>query len=732
MFIAKIKMRLNIFIFLITLVAFNQCNNASDSNSNEIYNTYDLDALKEYYNSLIDSIDTEPTTSEIRLDIYNHLLNLSIKNNYPEGISRSLYYISFYYLNWKKIDSSKIYLEKLKNCCYKLKDSICYSRIYKIEAHILDNLTEHKDAIAKYNDALSVTPKSDSNMLMAILDNQAISLIWEGKINKAVEIREITLKYYLNNNQKNKAAGGFLWIGNLYKEKGNFNLSYKNYLEALKIYEEIGHKQGEAWVLGSIAALLNNNRQHDEAIRYTKKSIALFEKLSLTNELAISYRNSINIYTTGSKTKESEKDSVKYLFEIGLQYAKKMNDSIQIINMYISYINYLQVAGELKKSLLYIDKLMTKFNIDRLPIESKASIYLNAADLYISLKHKENAYKYIHYVESILDTVQPILYSNLLMLKFKADFAFDNCKNTMPNIEKYIEYQLRFTEKNRDDEIQRLKVEYETEKKDIAISELNLNKQIQQLKIEQQKKTVLVIIIIGIFLIGLGFLLFRLRTKQLIQATEKQITNAQLTALKSLMDNHFISGALNTVDAFIMQNEKEKASRFLVNFSKLTRQILDKSQLHETSLGEELNICKLYLEMEQARHQNAFDFEIEVANNINCDNVLFPSLMLQPIVENAVKHGIGSIINDNIPRRGKIVVKIEIADNKLLCTVIDNGTGNTIENKQHRSWSRQGIEERISVYNKLYGNKSSFNINTSSEETKVILVLPLLTKNKEA
>jgi LytS/YehU family sensor histidine kinase len=182
---------------------------------------------------------------------------------------------------------------------------------------------------------------------------------------------------------------------------------------------------------------------------------------------------------------------------------------------------------------------------------------------------------------------------------------------------------------------------------------------------------------------------------------ENKATQSKLTAIKSQMNPHFFFNALNTVQSFILSNEKKEAIGFLNKFSTLTRNILELTEKEFISIDNEIKTLSLYLDIEKERFDHDFGYEINVENNIDTENIKIPSMLLQPFVENAVKHGL-------LHKQGTKVLIISFGqkDNFIHIHIEDNGIGrkksheiNQQRNKTHQSFATNAIDERIALLN---------------------------------
>ena len=181
---------------------------------------------------------------------------------------------------------------------------------------------------------------------------------------------------------------------------------------------------------------------------------------------------------------------------------------------------------------------------------------------------------------------------------------------------------------------------------------------------------------------------------------ESNLNKSLLASIKSQMNPHFIFNALNTIQAYIYMNDKKNATGYLSKFSKLTRSILELSEKEEITLSEDIKTLTLYLELEKMRFQDGFEYIIETAD-IDINSVKIPPMMLQPYVENAIKHG---LLHNEGDKRLSINMRQE--KNVLTICIDDNGIGrkksaelNFKRNKYHEGFATNANEKRLDLLN---------------------------------
>ncbi len=151
----------------------------------------------------------------------------------------------------------------------------------------------------------------------------------------------------------------------------------------------------------------------------------------------------------------------------------------------------------------------------------------------------------------------------------------------------------------------------------------------------------------------------------------KMLAESQLMALRAQMNPHFVFNCLNSIQECIVTQKYGEASKYLNKFSKLFRSVLNNSGKKLVSIDEEKEVLELYLELEQMRFEQSFSYEMIIDEELEMDEVLLPSMLLQPYVENALWHG---LMHKDGERKMRIEFK-RINDELFRCTIDDNGIG---------------------------------------------------------
>jgi hypothetical protein len=158
-----------------------------------------------------------------------------------------------------------------------------------------------------------------------------------------------------------------------------------------------------------------------------------------------------------------------------------------------------------------------------------------------------------------------------------------------------------------------------------------------------------------------------IKTKALIR---QQMAELEGKALRAQMNPHFIFNSLNAIQELIVTENYSASYDYLSKFSKLLRLVLNNSEKNFILLKDEIEMNQLYLQLESLRFKQSFHYEINIEDCIDTDSILFPSLLIQPFIENAIWHGLMHKEGEK-----KLLIRFSLVNNRLYCFITDNGIG---------------------------------------------------------
>jgi sensor histidine kinase YesM len=202
------------------------------------------------------------------------------------------------------------------------------------------------------------------------------------------------------------------------------------------------------------------------------------------------------------------------------------------------------------------------------------------------------------------------------------------------------------------------------------------------------------------FSLGIGYkYLESIRDKARLQ---REVSQSELNVLRLQINPHFIFNSLNSIKSFILKKRTQEASQYLTDFSQLFRAVLEQSREPIITLKEEIETLLLYIKLEQKRLQDKFELVYKIDESTDNEEVAIPSLLLQPYIENAIKHGLSPLKSGGI-----LKLEFEKEDEFLICKIEDNGIGRRTtqsqkKDSQHHSMGTQIIDERLQLFRDSY------------------------------
>jgi two-component system LytT family sensor kinase len=628
------------------------------------------------------------------------------------------------------IDSCLLFAQKANNIQFQI-------RSHRIKGQYLEKSKQYEESKIQLEKSLALCKISNipfesyrTNLALAnFYDNQ---LKFETGIDYTLQAAEIADK-----NSMNTSSSIYLRLANGYHRIGDNEkaLIYFNKSEALCL---IQHQS----LLSELYATLGNFYQANKD--YEKAFIAYFKADSVMNEHKNFYQ-AISVYSNLASlfTLKGELDTAQLYFEKSVQFAEENNNQF-LGRIYLNYATFLINKKEFESALTYAEKALTeiknKNDIEALSgaMEVKAKALVNLKQLDLAISEYQSSLVVKDSINEIIknETLGELL-SKYETKKKETEIAKLNSDKQIQKLQlekqkAEIQGNLLLAKQkqqeidllNQNQQIQELKLsqqkealalkELETEAKDRKITIAEQEKLLAEKEIVQQKfsKNIMLsgFVILLLFII-LGFNIYRISThrkndkeKYLLQ---NQLIQMKLEALRSQMNPHFIFNALNSINRYIIRNNKETASEYLIKFSKLIRSILENSKLKVIPLEKEIEAIQLYVDLELLRFDDKFDFVVRIDESINKEASQIPPLILQPFVENAIWHGLMKKKG-----RGQITIDITAKNSDVLSVAIeDNGVGRVFANEQNtglhekgKSFGMQITADRINAINKKENN----------------------------
>ncbi|SMO80299.1 Tetratricopeptide repeat-containing protein [Saccharicrinis carchari] len=578
-----------------------------------------------------------------------------------------------------------------------------------------------------------------------------------GEYEKSIEQFTAALRIAQSIHRDDKVATMANYLANIYAGTGDFKASNDTYLVALKSAEKIKDSGEIAKISMNLASNYNYTGDYNKAVKYGLYALKTKETTNNLTRICYHYIAMGNIFRENNNT-------VKW--EEYVEKAYKMKDREgcasfgDLAKIYNSLGGIAVAKNELEKGLLYYDTLLT--------LSKEAGYYLgissalsNSAGVYKQLGNYEKALTMATEAENYFSgNPYEILFSNnfkaeLYQIKgqfakglelAKANIHIEDINNYSTEKLKSLQllYELNFNLKNydaaffwndslrtaesrlRDEDIRQsfedLEAKYETEKKEQKIELLSAENKLKNQRINAGLGVVGALIIVILLIIYIS----HIHKKQ----AELKQNILQQQVLRAQMNPHFIFNVLGSIQNFMLQNDTRKASNFLSLFSSLTRATLNNSAAETISLSNEISMLKNYIELEQMRKGNKFDYEINFDQNLETDFIQIPPMLIQPFIENSIKHGL-----ETIEYRGMLQVHFYDERRKIRIEITDNGIGikkaALLKKGGHNSKAMQIFEERRRLFAKKTKQHIDFTINDRSDQnpneqgTQVEIQIPI-------
>lgn len=611
----------------------------------------------------------------------------------------------------KQIINSKVHdTTKLKAIGFLLvnlpnssKEYSYYNEKFKNTAiHAIQNNNRNGEIKEKSYDALGVYYVGKAYQSM-----QSDYLLTIKNLNKGLEY--FSDKYFISDKYIPARGNVLISLGVMHNKIGNTEQSINNYFEGLRTFKNLKNKSYVSYGYQSIANLYNEQRKYKQALNYYIKAYDVYYKKD-----DLSYQDNIQkvlLFISIGKIYQELNNCIlsdSYLNK-GLTLALKLNDKDVLSEIYFNLgRNEEKCRQDNSKALLEYQKSYTNSS---LPENNTNSLIAIGSVLLKQQKYSEAE----QYLVKGLDFAKKINHlefqKQALENLYKVYKQRKQYEKALETSEFYAQIKDSIKKEQNDNTLTKKQLQYEYEAKQSELK-LEQERKLNTITLDNQKKNAIknnlligLSAVLLLLAVGSYFVYKNSKQKQAIARFEKNALNQKL--LLSQMNPHFIFNSIDNIQSLIYNKQDKEAVNYLTKFSKLTRQILENSTENYISLEEELTMIDNYLIIQQLLYSNKFDFKVEVDPEIVTETILFPPMLTQPFIENAIKHGL-----KNKTEKGQINIRFSLIDGKLLFEITDNGTGFTAEGKinSNKSLAIKITKERLATLT----NSGNFEVHTEN------------------
>lgn len=210
---------------------------------------------------------------------------------------------------------------------------------------------------------------------------------------------------------------------------------------------------------------------------------------------------------------------------------------------------------------------------------------------------------------------------------------------------------------------------------------------------------------------------------------ERNMNDLKLQALNAAINSHFLYNVLNAIQFFVSSGQNERASRFIADFARFMRIIVDNSNLTIIPLAEEIRRLQLYVSLERMRFEDKLDFELMVQPGMELQYIMVPNMIVQPFMENSILHGI-------LPSKRKGLLQLEVSESDGFVSLVirDNGVGveAAMQKKSrsfHKSMGLDNVRQRLEVFSRgrPHGIRITDRVHQGDTGTEVLIRFPKYT-----
>ncbi len=557
-------------------------------------------------------------------------------------------------------------------------------------------------------------------------------------------------------------ANAYNNLGLVNRMQGNYDYAIDCFKNSNRIFEELNDQKSIAMNLNNLGTVYFNMGYYTTATDYFLKALKIKEKLGDRKSLASSYLNMGALFY-----QKGDLDQATLQFQKSFGIYKDLNDHAGMANSLINLGDVQIGKSRYDSAGIYLSTALSEVTASgNRELEARTRLYMGISSL--RQKQYPAALQSLHDALSIAEELQDretaaqamknlgIAFresarpdSAVYYLEWAVSHAGEIGANDLLQ-ECYIElsdtYSGRQDYKNAlvyhqkyafiRDSLFKNNIRYQVlaeskfalEKKDNQIALLAKDKALQAAVIDRQNTARNYLLAGFALFVLLAVVLFLNYNQKRRIRFERQVSQVEMTALRAQMNPHFIFNSLNSINKYIQLKDSEQASEYLIKFSRLMRLILENSRFQEVPLEKDLKALDLYIQLEASRLNNNVSYEIIIDPQLDPEITLVPPLILQPIVENAIWHGL-----QHKKEQGRIRIEIRKEGEMINCIVEDNGIGRfKAQEMKTRTPTHKGeslgmkiTDARISILNKLKKSSASIHLADLAEGVRVEVKLPL-------
>lgn len=636
-----------------------------------------------------------------------------------------LYDLAYYHFQ-TDMNLTNTYLKESENLSNNLNYIRGKAKVNYLKGMLENMKSNYTTSLSYFNRSLKYYKSiKDKDRIASVYMAFGINYYDLARYDEALNYYKKATQIYQDLGNKRELITSLINIGNVYSELGRYDESISNYKKALKQSEAIKDEDGISYVHSNLGIVYKVQGNYPLAIDNLNKSLNYNKKANDSLNLTLMLNNLGDIYTSMGKydkALEYLNQSLNYLQKENKRYFIENNISIgniyrykkayeKALDYYYISLKLSQETNNLKQTSICFNNIGEIYLLLNKPLIAREN-FIKAKDISQEIDSKHIlASSFLGIAESYLNENQPFKALDfakkskniaeklaLLETQKKATQLLSNIykktgdyKNALENHEQFKILNDSLFNKENIEKITQLEYEYQYKQAldSASIRELKLTNEVKATSQNLSKtQRNYLWAIIGVLLVSmtLGTVIFFQKLRNAKTKTENAMIEQKL--LRSQMTPHFIFNSLSVLQGMILNKEAEKAVHYLSKFSKLMRITLENSRDKTVSLEDELTAIQNYLELQNLENE-VYEYTILVDETIDIPKFKIPPMLIQPFVENAIEH---AFVNQKEHR--KIDIRLTFQENKLICTVSDNGIGVSFK-KEHKAQTKKSLATTI-------------------------------------
>ncbi len=491
-------------------------------------------------------------------------------------------------------------------------------------------------------------------------------------------------------------------LGLLLLNSASFDASNKAFFKAFDYAETCGSLRLQSVCLNNIGDNFLSLRNYDKCREYTNQAIPVNMKLLKSwgsRGVAINYE-----LLSRCDFNEKLYVSSKKNLDKGMPYALSANERYIFSQYYLGFAKLKALNNNIDSAKYYFRKAIEQAKLQN-DLRNQFAAYLGEAQ-YLKTLSPDTKLKLLDSALNIAKSTQ--YYEGISNASEQISMVYDKKGMTDSALTYFRLYRAGFDSLFSQNTSLNLIInesEWLVKKTEIENKHLLELSQLQKNQIVFKNALLLAFFILLLLIVIAAFFInksVQSKKKRAEFLFKQKIAESQIQSLRAQMNPHFIFNSLNSIENFMMQNEKRKASDYMHKFALLIRTILESSRNELTTVLLDLEALKLYIDLEQMRFHNKFFYEENIDPDLLRGDYYVPSLLIQPYVENAIVHGMAHSDRTDL----KLTVEASLEDDYIKYIIKDNGIGrsqaadyNKLNKLRHKSVGLKITEERIHLYN---------------------------------